>query len=389
VSATTRPAPGKRPANRRDLIIRAATELFADRGYEHVSMSDIAMSVAVGPSALYRHFPGKAEILAASIAEVTGEVARVTEAANSVQSALRDLSTYAVEHRAVGVLWQRESRQFPAVVRAPLRDDLRAMRDHVASAVMGERSGLSLDRARILTVAALGAVFSPSFHHVALERPGFEELLTEISTRVVAVDVPLAPPPVRPPAGLLPASRREAVLTAALRLFTERTYASVGVDEIADAAGMATSSVYLYFSGKAEILWTALQRGTGYLQLTLDQVLATAPDEDAALGDLVGIYARFAVRHPELVDALISEVRSLEPEAAAAMTAAQRDYIGEWVHLYRRRRPDVGVGIATVTIQAAITVINDLARTPAFRARSDAADLAATLARTALGLTIS
>lgn len=384
--ALSRPDPGTRPANRRDLIVRAATELFAERGYEHVSMSDIAEAVAVGPSALYRHFPGKGEILAASIAEASGEVARVTESVDSVQSALRDLAAYAVEHRIVGVLWQRESRQLPAAVRAPLRDDLRATRDHLATAVLRERPGLSLDQARTLTVAALGAVFSPSFHHAAMDRPGFEELLTQVAARVVAVDVPAAPRPVPPPAGLVPASRREAVLTAALRLFAERAYAGVGVDEIAEAAGMATSSVYLHFSGKAEILWAALQRGTGYLQLTLDQVLATAADEDAALGELVGIYAQFAVRHPELVDALISEVRSLGPDQVVAMTAIQRDYVGEWVHLYRRRRPDVDAAAAMVTVQAALTVINDLARTPTFRSRPDAADVAASLARAALGL---
>lgn len=385
--ALSRPAQGTRPANRRALIVAAATELFADRGYENVSMSDIADAVAVGPSALYRHFPGKVDLLAASIAEAASEVARVTESVDSVTSALRDLAAYAVEHRLTGVLWQHESRQLPAALRAPLRDDLRSLRDHVAAAVRRERPDLAPDQAVVLSVAALGALFSPSFHHTVADRPDFEDRLAEIATRVVAAEVPATPAPAPAPAGLAPASRREAVLAAAMRLFAERTYASVGVDEIAAAAGMATSSVYLHFSGKAEILWVALQRATGYLQLTLDQVLATAADQDRALAELIGIYARFAVRHPELVDALITEVRSLQPDEVAAMTTVQRDYVGEWVHLYRHGRPDDDVAIATITVQAALTIVNDLARTPAFRSRPDAAEVAARLARAAVGMT--
>ena len=381
-----RPAQGTRPANRRELIVSAATALIADRGYENVAMSDIAAAVGVGPSALYRHFPGKGEILAAGIDEVVAEVARVAETAGSLASLLADLSAYALDHRLVGVLWQRESRQLSPELRDPLRDHLRSLRDHVAAAIVRERPGLALDQARVLSVAAVGAVFSPSFHHTDLPRPAFEARLAEIAGRVVAIDVPPASRPAHRPAGLVPASRREAVLAAALRLFAERTYASVGVDEIAEAAGMATSSVYLHFSGKAEILWAALQRGTGYLQLTLDQVLATAADQDTALAELVGIYAQFAVRHPELVDALISEVRSLGPDQAAAITAVQRDYVGEWVHLHRHRHPGLDTATGTVVVQAAITVVNDLARTPAFRARPDAAEVAASLARAAVGL---
>lgn len=382
----SRPSQGKRPANRRALIVEAATELFADRGYENVAMGDIAEAVAVRPSSLYRHFPSKVELLAAAIAEVAADLVRLAGGSDSVPSVLLDLATYAVEHRLAGVLWQRESRHLRAEMRAPLREHIRSLRDRVAAAVIRERPGLAIAQARVLSVAALGVIFSPSFHHVATDRPGFEELLADLADRVVSVDVPVAPPAVTQPTRLKRASRREEVLAAAMRLFAERTYASVSMEEIANAADMATSSVYHHFSGKAEILWTALQRGTGYLQLTLDQVLATARDERIALGQLVGIYAQFAVRHSELVDALITEVRSLRPDETAASTAAQREYVAEWAHLYRQERPEIDLPTAMVTVQAALMVINDLARTSAFRRRPDAAEMAAALARAVLSL---
>jgi AcrR family transcriptional regulator len=59
-----RPARGTRPPNRRQLIIDAATDLFSRKGYANVAMGDVAEAVAIGPSALYRHFRGKQDLLA-------------------------------------------------------------------------------------------------------------------------------------------------------------------------------------------------------------------------------------------------------------------------------------------------------------------------------------
>jgi len=64
VTSVLPPARRTRPPNRRELILAAATELFAARGYEYAGMSEIAEQVAVQPSALYRHFAGKEQLLA-------------------------------------------------------------------------------------------------------------------------------------------------------------------------------------------------------------------------------------------------------------------------------------------------------------------------------------
>ncbi len=66
-SVPRRPARGTRPANRRQLIIAAAADLFSRRGYAGVGMGDVAEAVAIGPSALYRHFRGKQDLLAAVV----------------------------------------------------------------------------------------------------------------------------------------------------------------------------------------------------------------------------------------------------------------------------------------------------------------------------------
>lgn len=77
---------------------------------------------------------------------------------------------------------------------------------------------------------------------------------------------------------------RERVLSAALRLFAERGYASTPVRDIAQAAGVNTAAIHYYFGDKAGLYRAALieplQRGAGTVEpfdapgLTLRQALA-------------------------------------------------------------------------------------------------------------------
>jgi AcrR family transcriptional regulator len=57
------------------------------------------------------------------------------------------------------------------------------------------------------------------------------------------------------------AFRREQVLSAAHAVFARKGFRAATVDEIADAAGVAKGTVYLYFTSKDEIYWATLNRG--------------------------------------------------------------------------------------------------------------------------------
>jgi Bacterial regulatory proteins, tetR family len=55
--------PGRRPRDRKAIILVAAGELFAERGFAAVGMNDIAQRIGITGGAIYPHFPGKDAVL--------------------------------------------------------------------------------------------------------------------------------------------------------------------------------------------------------------------------------------------------------------------------------------------------------------------------------------
>jgi AcrR family transcriptional regulator len=64
-------ARGRAKAERRDALLSSAAQLFADRGFDGVSIEDLGSSVGVSGPAVYRHFPSKQAVLAALLVGVS------------------------------------------------------------------------------------------------------------------------------------------------------------------------------------------------------------------------------------------------------------------------------------------------------------------------------
>lgn len=118
------PHRGTRPRNRRELILTAAGELFVQKGYPQVGMTDVAKVMAVQPSALYRHFSSKSELLReVVVANFQPILDSVERTAGGNHAELIDPLTHAAfKYQEDGVLWQRESRHLPPSVRQQISD---------------------------------------------------------------------------------------------------------------------------------------------------------------------------------------------------------------------------------------------------------------------------
>ena len=69
--------------------------------------------------------------------------------------------------------------------------------------------------------------------------------------------------------------RTAELLEAARKVFAEKGFHDATVDDIADAAGVAKGTVYLYYRSKRAVYWAALERGIAGLVEEIQSQLAT------------------------------------------------------------------------------------------------------------------
>ncbi len=93
-----------------------------------------------------------------------------------------------------------------------------------------------------------------------------------------------------------PAARREAILDAALSVFAERGYEAARLDDVAERAGVAKGTLYLYFDDK-EALFEEVIRGA--VSPVVERLSALASIPDMPIGE--SLEALFTVFEKEVL----------------------------------------------------------------------------------------
>jgi len=381
VAGSVRP-PVRRPRNRKAQLAEAAAELFSKHGYHQVSVNDIAQAAGVTGPAVYRHFRGKQDILAHVLLSGMDTFCLVTERAlatpgtpaEQLAALLRAVAELAVDRREITALWRWQGRHLADADRAKIRHRGAELIAQWGIALRDARPQLAPADAELLGWAVLSVYGSVAVHHTSLPRKRFEELLTRLATAVTSWDVPVVDPDSALEPGSLPGaqqpgvagSRREELLTAALSLFRERGYATVSMEDIGARAGMAGPSIYRYFPGKAAILVAGSYRLAD--RLARDAEAAMALPQDERQHALVSSYVDTVLRVDNIMANFANEIRNVPERDAKELVRLQRAYVAGWVGQVRAGtelpEPD-----AKVVVHAALTIVNDLARTPRLLAR--------------------
>ena len=66
-------------------------------------------------------------------------------------------------------------------------------------------------------------------------------------------------------------AKRDAVLSAAARLFTHRGFQGTSLDDIAQSLGVTKPTLYHYVANKEEILFECVRRGLGALRACIEE----------------------------------------------------------------------------------------------------------------------
>jgi len=170
-----RKASGSERAGTRERVLEVATALMQERGYQGFSFLDVARSIGVSHVAVHHHFPSKADLGAAAMADYTARfeslLARIDEAKLTPRRALEafvDLFSATLqgskrvclcgmltaELPALPPAVRREVRRFYAVNEAWLAEHIRELQPAAASPAAVAEAFLALLEGSMMTSRA-------------------------------------------------------------------------------------------------------------------------------------------------------------------------------------------------------------------------------------------
>ncbi|MGW6537847.1 TetR/AcrR family transcriptional regulator [Streptomyces sp. NPDC055051] len=160
------------PRTRREEILAASVPLFARDGFTSVTNGQIAEAVGLTPSALYRHYPGKIDILSAACLQaaellsqgVERSLLGVTDPREAVVALAATYVAYSFEYTDLNSVAEAELPGLPEGLRGPL---VLAQRRHVGvweQQLRLVRPELDSRQARALAHAAFGVVVEAGRH---------------------------------------------------------------------------------------------------------------------------------------------------------------------------------------------------------------------------------
>ncbi len=175
------------------------------------------------------------------------------------------------------------------------------------------------------------------------------------------------------------ADRRSALLKAAARLFSERGFDRVSIEELGAAAGVSGPAVYRHFSGKQAVLAAILVGVSEGLYDGGWRVVERQPDAAAALRALVAFHVDFALTNPDVIRVQDRDLDSLAEQDRHTVRALQRAYVELWVDVLSRIHPEAPAPSLRTRAHATFGLINSTPHTGHSR------DMRAILEKMALG----
>lgn len=178
--------------------------------------------------------------------------------------------------------------------------------------------------------------------------------------------------------------RRDQILWEAARLFAERGFHGVGVDEIGAAVGISGPGLYRHFAGKDAMLAELLVGISGRLMAAGKRRVAEAAGPADALDSLVRGHIDFALDDRPLITLHDRELDRLRESDRKLVRQLQRQYVEQWVDVVRRVHPSPEAD-ARAAVHAVFGLLNSTPHLGPHSGLPGRAATAALLHRLALG----
>ncbi len=180
------------------------------------------------------------------------------------------------------------------------------------------------------------------------------------------------------------AHRRDQLVAAAARLFAERGFHGVSIEEIGASVGISGPAVYKHFPSKDAVLAALLVGVSRDLLEEGRRRVADAPTPDDALERLLAFHADFTLARPELIRVQDRDLGNLSAGEARTVRRFQRAYVELWVEVLVRVEPSLDLDEARTRIHAVFGLLNSTPHSVPAHATGHARPILVTMARAAI-----
>lgn len=156
----------------------------------------------------------------------------------------------------------------------------------------------------------------------------------------------------------LKSDRRGQLLRAAERLFAERGFLAVRLEDIGAAAGVSGPAIYRHFPNKEALLVELLVGISTRLLTGAREVGARGWSATATLDGLIDLHLDFALDEPDLIRIQDRDLAHLPPVAKRQVRRAQRQYVEVWVGVLRELYPGLAESDARLMAHAVFGLLN-------------------------------
>ncbi|HVV36574.1 MAG TPA: TetR/AcrR family transcriptional regulator [Acidimicrobiales bacterium] len=160
-------------------------------------------------------------------------------------------------------------------------------------------------------------------------------------------------------------SRKDQLLKVAVHLFYERGFHETGIDDIGQAAGITGPGIYRHFTGKDDILSTALELGISQILHRVDDIVSHAATPEDTLRQLIRNFIRATLNDPELASILLNDRRVFTPETRQMVDDAERHHFNQWIKPLKALRPDIPAAERRMRVYATAGLLAAVIRAPA------------------------
>ena len=152
--------------------------------------------------------------------------------------------------------------------------------------------------------------------------------------------------------------RRLQLLSAAERLFAERGFLAVRLEDIGAAAGVSGPAIYRHFPNKESLLVELLVGISTRLLDGAREVRAQRTTAAAALDGLIDFHLDFTLGEPDLIRIQDRDLGYLPAAAERQVRRAQRQYVEVWVGVLRELTSELAESDARLMAHAVFGLLN-------------------------------